>query len=72
MFPASMNAEATAAMSIGDLVIYHGRQYVVLGLDPMGVTDRCAELRDLGNGETVRVPIDVVEVAQEPPSLHDV
>jgi hypothetical protein len=48
-------------MAIGDLVLHCGRRYRLLGIDPMSVTDRCAELEDLETGEHVRVPVDEVE-----------
>jgi hypothetical protein len=73
--PASRNADpscawrgrATADMRIGDLVIYHGTQYVLRGLDPMSVPDRRAELEDPATGERVRVPLsDVQEAPAEP------
>jgi hypothetical protein len=44
-------------MRIGDLVAYAGRQYVVRGLDPMGVPDRRVDLEDAETGEMVRAPI---------------
>ena len=48
-------------MAIGDLVLYSGRRYKLLGIDPMGVTDRRADLEDLETGERVRAPLDEVE-----------
>jgi hypothetical protein len=51
---------ATAAMAIGDLVLYQGRRYVLLGIDPMSVSERRAELEDLESGERVLVPFDDV------------
>ena len=59
-------------MAIGDYVLYQGRRYVLLGIDPMSVTDRRAELRGPDTGESFRVPLDDVEAADEPPHLHDV
>jgi hypothetical protein len=44
-------------MRIGDLVAYAGRQYVVRGLDPMGVPERRADLEDAETGEALRIPI---------------
>ena len=57
-------------MAIGDLVLHCGRRFRLLGIDPMSVTDRCAELEDIETGERVRVPLVEVEsndanVAQE-------
>jgi hypothetical protein len=45
------------SMSIGDLVIYKDRPYVLRGLDPMGVPDGHAELEDLDSGELVLAPL---------------
>jgi hypothetical protein len=59
-------------MAIGDFVLYQGRRYVLLGIDPMSVTDRRAELRDPDTGESFRVPLDEVDAADEPPDLRDV
>ncbi len=61
-----------AAMAIGDFVLYLGRRYVLTGIDPMGVTDRRAELQDPDTGDTLRVLLDDVEAADEPPTLRDV
>jgi hypothetical protein len=48
-------------MNIGDLVTYQGQPYVLRGLDPMSVPDRCAELEDPASGERIRVPLAEVE-----------
>jgi hypothetical protein len=48
---------------IGDHVAYDGRVYVVLGLDPMGVPGRRADLRDVETGERRRVPVAELEVS---------
>jgi hypothetical protein len=55
----------TAAMNIGEIVLYEGRQYFLRGLDPMGVPQRQAFLEDALNGEARAVPIDDLEL--EPP-----
>ena len=47
-------------MEIGDIVIYRGRQHVLLGLDPMSVDRRRAELEDLVTGERIWVPVSEV------------
>ena len=52
-------------MEIGDIVIYRGRQHVLLGLDPMSVDRRRAELEDLVTGERIWVPVS--EVYESPP-----
>jgi hypothetical protein len=44
-------------MRLGDLITWQGRLYVLRGLDPMGLPDRCAELEDTETGELVRVPV---------------
>jgi hypothetical protein len=48
-------------MAIGDLVLYQGRRYRLLGIDPMSVSERRAELEDLESDERVRVPFEEVE-----------
>jgi hypothetical protein len=58
---ADQSSGATAAVAIGDLVLYQGRRYVLLGIDPMSVSDRRAELEDLESGEHVLVLFDEVE-----------
>ena len=60
---------ATAAMRIGDLVTYHGTQYVLRGLDPMSVPDRQAELEDPATGERRRVPLSDVEEGPGKPEV---
>ena len=44
-------------MRIGELLDYEGTQYIVRGLDPMGVPERRADLEDAETGELIRVPI---------------
>jgi hypothetical protein len=48
-------------MEIGDLVLYQGQEYVLLGFDPMSVPDRCAELERPETGERLWVPFAEVE-----------
>ena len=48
----------TAAMNIGEIVLYEGRQYYLRGLDPMGVPQRQAFLEDALTGEPRTVPAD--------------
>jgi hypothetical protein len=50
---------------IGDHVIYGGRRYVLLGLDPMGVPERRADLEDLETGERLRVPVSDLLAARD-------
>ena len=52
-------------MAIGDHVLYNGRRYLLIGIDPMSVTDRRAELEDLETCERVRVPLDALQ--DDPP-----
>jgi hypothetical protein len=52
-------------MAIGDHVLYNGRRYLLIGIDPMSVTDRRAELEDLETRARIRVPLDAL--ADEPP-----
>ena len=54
---------------IGDQVIYQGRVFVLLGHDPMSVTDRRAEVADAQTGERVTVPLD--ELRPAPPEPED-
>ena len=53
-------------MEIGDLVLYLGRLYVLRGLDPMGLPERCADLEDTTTGGRLRAPIGELEPAPEP------
>ena len=55
----------TAAMNIGEIVLYEGRQYYLRGLDPMGLPQRQVFLEDALTGEARTVPADDVEL--EPP-----
>ena len=55
----------TAAMNIGEIVLYEGRQYFLRGLDPMGVPQRQAFLEDALSGDARIVPVDDLEL--EPP-----
>ena len=59
----------TAAMRIGDEVIYHGRVLVLRGLEPMSVPARRAEVEDPVTGERLVVPLDDLEPA--PPAGFD-
>jgi hypothetical protein len=59
---------ATAAMKIGDLVLYQGRPYVLRGLDPMGVPERRVILEDPETGEEfAALAGDVSPVEPGPP-----
>jgi hypothetical protein len=51
-------------MKIGDLVTYHGRAYVLRGLEPMSVPERRVELEDPDSGDVVCVPL--TEVSERP------
>jgi hypothetical protein len=48
-------------LRIGDHVVHGGRVYVVLGLDPMGVPGRRADLEDAETGERIRVAVAELE-----------
>jgi hypothetical protein len=48
-------------MRIGDHLTYDGRLCVLVGLDPMGVADRNAQLEDVGTGERFQVPVEALE-----------
>ena len=55
-------------MRIGDQVIYRGRVFVLLGHDPMSVTDRRAEVADPRTGERVTVLFDELRPASPEPA----
>jgi hypothetical protein len=54
----------SAAMEIGDKVIYRGRVLVLLGHDPMSVPDRRAQVEDPETGARFDVPYDELAPAQ--------
>jgi hypothetical protein len=49
-------------MQIGDILIHDGRQYVLLGFDPEGVTPRMIYAEDVGTGARVTLPFERVRV----------
>ena len=59
---------STAAMKIGDLVLYQGRPYYLRGLDPMGVPERRAIVDDAETGEEHSVPVDELDELEPPAS----
>jgi hypothetical protein len=61
-----MTVLTTAAMKIGDLVLYQGRLHYLRGLDPMSVPDRRAVLEDAETGEEVSAPM--AELEMPPPN----
>jgi hypothetical protein len=54
-----------AAMEIGKVLNYGGRTYVLLGMEPMSVPDRRAELEDTDTGEIVSVPCSILAQSSE-------
>jgi hypothetical protein len=48
-------------MEIGDTLTYEGRTYVLIGLEPMSVPDRKADLRDVETGDVISVPCTILE-----------
>ena len=54
-------------MRIGELLDYEGTQYIVRGLDPMGVLERRADLEHAETGELIRVLIAELEAQEMPP-----
>jgi hypothetical protein len=48
-------------MEIGDSLIYEGRTYVLIGLEPMSVPERRADLRDVETGDVITVPCTILE-----------
>src|SRR5262249_54869250 len=53
----------TAAMRIGDDIIYQGRVLVLRGMEPMSVPGRRAEVEDPATGERFVVPLEELEEA---------
>jgi hypothetical protein len=56
----------TAAMKIGDLVLYQGRPYYLRGLDPMGVPERRVILEDPETGEELTALAEEVSAVDAP------
>jgi hypothetical protein len=54
----------SAAMRIGDRVIFEGHVFVLIGHDPMSVPERRAQLEDPETGERSEVAYDDLEAAQ--------
>ena len=52
-------------MEIGEVLSYDGRKYVLLGMEPMSVPERKAELRDTETGEIVSVPCSILAQSSE-------
>jgi hypothetical protein len=52
-------------MEIGCDVTYKDKRYVLRGLEPMGVSDRRAELEDPESGELLLVPVALLEEPME-------
>jgi hypothetical protein len=57
-------------MKIGEVLTYNGRTYVLLGLEPMSVPDRKADLRDIDSDEIVSVPCAVLAQSSEGLNEH--
>jgi hypothetical protein len=47
-------------MEIGNTLTYEGRTYVLVGLEPMSVPDRKADVRDVETGEVVSIPCSIL------------
>ena len=56
-----MTVSSTAAMKIGDLVLYLGRHYYLRGLDPMSVPNRQAFLEDAVTRQDRTAPVEKIE-----------
>ena len=52
-------------MEIGKVLTYNGRTYVLLGMEPMSVPDRTAELEDTETGEVLSVPCALLAQSSE-------
>jgi hypothetical protein len=48
-------------MELGDTLTYQGRTYVLVGLEPMSVPGRKADLGDVETGEVISVPCAILE-----------
>jgi hypothetical protein len=59
-------------MNLGSKVVYQGRTYVLVGIDPMNVTNRRAYLHDVASADVIEVPLDQVEEEPKPPGLRPV
>jgi hypothetical protein len=53
-------------MELGTNVTYKGRSYVLLGVDPMNVSDRRAYLHDEESDDMIEVPFDEVQEQPNP------
>jgi hypothetical protein len=60
----TFSRQRSAAMEIGDIVIYGGKRLRVRGFDPAGVEPRFVYLEDVESGETISVAF----VELEPPA----
>jgi hypothetical protein len=52
-------------MEIGKVLTYDGRTYVLLGMEPMSVPERRAELEDIETGEVLRIPSSLLARSSE-------
>jgi hypothetical protein len=52
-------------MKIGEVVNYNARSYVLLGIEPMSLPDRKADLRDQETGEIVAIPCSLLAQSSE-------
>ena len=57
-------------MELGSTVLYRGRFFVLVGVDPMNVAKRRAYLRNPVSGEVVGVPFAEVDEGPEPSGLR--
>ena len=55
-------------MHIGEILIHDGRQYVILGFDPEGVTPRMIYLEDAAMGARLALPFEGVSSTGRSPS----
>ena len=58
-------------MRIGDQVIYHGTVLVLVGLEPMSVPERRAQVEDPASGERFDVAYDELEEMPPAPQGFD-
>ncbi len=53
-------------MKIGSNILWRGRTYVLVGVDPMNVPQRRAYLRDPETAESLEAPFDEISAERSP------
>jgi hypothetical protein len=57
-------------MKIGNVLTYNGRTYVLLGMEPMSVPDRRADLEDTETGDVLSIPCSLLAHCSEGLGKH--